>query len=67
MIVKPEGWLTAIERLWGGEEAPVLSLTMTLKLKGLPVAELGTPLMRPLVALSVNPGGREPALRIQLP
>ena len=44
-----------------------MSFTMTVKLKGLPAAELGTPLMTPLAALSVSPGGREPELRIQLP
>ena len=41
-------------------------MTMTVKLKGLPVAELGTPLMMPLDASNIRPGGNDPEFRTQL-
>src|ERR1035437_7443513 len=63
IIVNPEGWLMAMDRLRGGETVPVLSLTMTVKTNGLPVAELGTPLIMPDDAFSVSPGGSAPELR----
>jgi hypothetical protein len=43
-----------------------LSLTCTVNANGLPVAVLGVPLITPVEALRVNPGGRAPLDMIQL-
>jgi hypothetical protein len=40
----------AIDRLRGAEVLPALSVTVTLKLKGLPVALVGIPSIVPVVA-----------------
>ena len=50
-----------------GEVVPLLSLTVTLKLYGLPTAEVGVPPITPVVAFRLRPGGSEPAATNQLP
>jgi hypothetical protein len=52
--------LIAIDKDLGAEVILALSVTVTLKLKGLPAAEVGVPAMIPLVPFSDNPGGSEP-------
>jgi hypothetical protein len=56
----------AIDRDCGAEATPRLSLTVTLKINGLPMAVDGVPLMAPEEALRFRPGGREPLLMAQL-
>jgi hypothetical protein len=60
------GTLIVIARACGAEMLPTLSLTVTLKLNGLPTAVEGVPLIAPLEAFSDKPGGNEPALTVQL-
>jgi len=57
---------TVIDRLRAGEVLPALSVTVTLKLNGLPTVVEGVPLIAPLEAFSHKPGGNEPALTVQL-
>jgi hypothetical protein len=52
--------VTVIDRVLGCELIPALSLTVTLKLKGLTDSVVGVPEMTPLVALKLRPGGRAP-------
>jgi hypothetical protein len=56
---------TLIESAFAGDVVPAVSLTVTLKLKGLPTALEGVPLIAPLAALSVSPGGSDPVLTVQ--
>ena len=49
-----------IDNDFGADVDPRLSLTVTLKLNGLPAAEVGVPAMVPFVEFSVSPGGNEP-------
>src|SRR5436189_42586 len=56
----------AIESGCAGDVAPLLSLTVTLKVKGLPVAVVGVPLITPVAEFSVSPGGSDP-VAVQLP
>jgi hypothetical protein len=55
-----------IESALAGDVELALSLTVTLKLNGLPVAVVGVPLMTPVAALSVSPVGRDPLVTVQL-
>jgi hypothetical protein len=48
-----------------GEIAPALSLTVTLKLNGLPLVEVGLPLIAPVVEAKANPGGSVPEFTVQ--
>ena len=48
-----------------GDVAPLLSLTVTLKLNGLPDALVGVPLMVPVEELRESPGGSAPVATIQ--
>jgi hypothetical protein len=66
LLIVGVGTLIVIERACGAEVLPTLSLTVTLKLNGLPVALEGLPLIGPLEAFSDKPGGNEPALTVQL-
>jgi len=45
-----------------GRGSPLLSFTVTLKLNGLPDVVVGVPLIEPVEALSVKPGGKDPEL-----
>jgi len=54
-----------IDKLCAGEVLFALSCTVTLKTKGLPAAVAGVPLMTPVAALSVNPGGNDPETTVQ--
>jgi hypothetical protein len=56
---------TLIESALAGDVLPAVSLTVTLKLKGLPTALDGVPLITPLDALSVRPVGSDPVLTVQ--
>ncbi len=56
----------AIENGCGCEVAPALSFRVTLKVKGLPSALVGVPLIAPVDAFSIKPGGSPPALTDQL-
>jgi hypothetical protein len=49
---------------WGGDVVPALSLTVTLKLNGLPAALLGVPLIVPVEVLRVRPGGKDPMVTV---
>ena len=55
-----EGAMIEIEKLCGADTRPNASFAVTLKLKGLPTAVVGTPLIWPLTSTSVSPGGSEP-------
>jgi hypothetical protein len=55
-----------IDSALGREVAPAPSLTVTLKLKGLPTAVVGVPEMTPLVGSRLRPGGGVPEVTIQL-
>ena len=44
----------------------MLSVTVTLNLNGLPIVANGVPLITPVKAFSVNPGGSEPVLTVHL-
>src|ERR1051325_8842303 len=56
----------AMENDCAADVAPALSLTVTLKLNGLPTALVGVPLIPPVVALRLKPGGGDPATSAQL-
>jgi hypothetical protein len=49
-----------IDRLCAAETLPAVSVAVTLKLNGLPVAVVGVPLIAPVAVFSVKPGGNEP-------
>jgi hypothetical protein len=55
---------TVSENCCGCEVAPLLSFTVTLKLKGLPVALVGVPVITPVDALRERPGGRDPVVTV---
>jgi len=55
-----------IERLCADEICPLLSLTVMLKLKGVPAEELGVPLITPMDEFKLRPGGRDPDATVQL-
>jgi hypothetical protein len=48
----------------GCDIVPKLSLTVTLKLNGLPDALVGVPLMVPVEVLRVRPGGKDPMVTV---
>jgi hypothetical protein len=54
------GGATAIDNACGRDVTLTLSLTVTLKLKGLPVALEGLPVMAPVEEFKFSPGGSEP-------
>jgi hypothetical protein len=56
----------AMDSAFAADVLPPLSLTVTLKLKGLPAAVVGVPLIAPVSGLSVRPGGSDPLLIVQL-
>jgi hypothetical protein len=56
----------AMDRGFGGDVALALSLTVTLKVKGLPVVLDGIPAITPVEAFSVRPLGSDPAPTVQL-
>jgi hypothetical protein len=60
-----EGAMIEIEKLCGADTLPNASLAVTLKLKGLPTAVVGSPLIWLLTASSVSPGGSEPEANFQ--
>jgi hypothetical protein len=60
MIVIVGAVLMAIDSVAGSDVAPALSLTVTEKVKGLPAAERGVPLITPLMPSRFSPGGSEP-------
>jgi hypothetical protein len=60
------GGATLIDNSCGEDILPTESCTVTLKVYRRPDAETGVPLMPPLEALNVNPGGRDPLTIIQL-
>ena len=49
-----------IEKLCEADDLPAKSVAITLKLKGLPTAVLGVPLIVPVKGVSVSPGGSKP-------
>ena len=55
-----------IDNGFAADVLEALSLTVTLKLKGLPTSVVGVPLMVPLEEFSVRPGGSAPELTNQL-
>jgi hypothetical protein len=59
--------MIAMDKGCGGETPPTLSFTVTLNLNGLPTAVVGVPLMTPVAAVSVSPGGRDPLVTVQSP
>ena len=58
--------LIVINNGCAGEVTPLLSLTVTLKLNGLPVTVVGVPLITPVEEFSAKPGGSDPELTLQL-
>jgi hypothetical protein len=60
------GGAITIENACEAEVTPALSLTVTLKLNGLPAAFVGVPPIVPVPGFSVNPAGNDPALTDQL-
>ena len=48
-----------------GETAPAVSLTVTLKMNGLPLEDVGVPLITPVVELKATPGGSPPEFTVQ--
>ena len=52
--------VTAMERFCAAEVEFALSVTVTEKLNGLPVALVGAPAMTPVLELSAKPGGSDP-------
>ena len=60
------GGLTVNENAAGGEVAPELSFTVTLKLYGLPVVVVGVPRITPVLGFSFRLLGRAPELTTQL-
>lgn len=55
----------AIDKLVAPETLPALSWTVTVKVNGLSTVVVGVPLMTPVVAFSVRPGGRLPEATVQ--
>jgi len=53
-----------IESSLGGETVPLLSRTVTLKVKGLPSEVAGVPLITPVEGFSVRPGGSVVAVQL---
>lgn len=60
------GGLRLIENVFGCDVTPALSPTVTVKLKGLPAADVGAPEMTPLLGFKLSPGGSALDETIQL-
>ena len=58
--------VTVMDKGLPAEVLPALSVTATLNENGLPVDVEGVPLITPVEAASVSPGGRDPLLNAQL-
>jgi len=64
LVVTAGAEMTVSVNVCSCEVVPALSLTVTLKLNGLPAALVGVPLMLPFEALSARPGGNDPAITV---
>ena len=64
MVVMVGAETTVMENCCGADVVPALSLTVTVKVNGLPDALVGVPLMVPFDALSERPGGSDPAVTV---
>ncbi len=64
MTIGPATMFTVSD--FGAEVSVLISCTVTLKLKGVPAAFVGVPLIAPVAASSDSPGGNAPELITQL-
>ena len=66
MVVIVGGEPMPIDNCRGWDVAPLLSLTVRLKLNGLPTAVVGVPEITPVPSASASPVGSAPLLTVQL-
>jgi hypothetical protein len=64
VVVTAGAGMTVSVNACGCDVVPALSLTVTLKLNGLPAALVGVPLIAPVETLSERPGGNDPAVTV---